>query len=93
MLHSSPSRWMSEEALESGVLESLFALLRSRSSKFQRRVMCDILKELLLDKSSMSERLSVCLLKWVCFVSCQTDLSEIVWDRMTQSTERRENGC
>ena len=54
---------MSEEALESGMLVSLFALLRAKPSKFQRKVMCDIPKELLLNMSSMSQRLSSCLLK------------------------------
>ena len=93
MLHSSPSRWMSEEALDSGVLESVLDLLRSKSSKFQRRVMCDILKELLLDKSSMLQRLSVCLLKWVVFVSYRTDLSETVWEEVERSTEKRVNDC
>ena len=83
---------MSEEALDSGVLESVLDLLRSKSSKFQRGVMCDILKELLLDKSSMLQRLSVCLLKWVVFVSCQTDLSETVWEE-ERSTEKRVNDC
>ena len=84
---------MSEEALDSGVLESVLDLRRSKSSKFQRRVMCDILKELLLDKSSMLQRLSVCLLKWVVFVSCQTDLSETVWEEVERSTEKRVNDC
>ena len=84
---------MSEEALDSGVLESVFDLLRSKSSKIQRRVMCDILKELLLDKSSMSQRLSACLLKWVVFVSCQIDLSVIVWEKVERSTEKRVNDC
>lgn len=60
-LHRAPGVWMNGEALESGILPSIFSTLEKASHKQRRGIVCIVLRELSIVLSSMPTEVSSCL--------------------------------